>query len=83
MADNTPDEAVGATSAYDPPQPTPAAVSSAALANQLRDFLSASDDDNGGAHYNAGVTETVTQTRGFTPVTFHTSGFGYTLPFNG
>lgn len=84
MSDDTPDTAVGAPSAYDnAPQPSPAAVSSAALANQLRDFLSASDDDNGSTHYNAGVTETVTQTVGFTPVTFHTASFGYTIPFAG
>lgn len=77
---DTPDTAVGASSAYDnAPAQTPAAISSAALANQMRETLTGDTGD--GAAINAGVQHTVTQTPGgFPAVTFHTSGFGYDIP---
>jgi hypothetical protein len=68
----------GARSVYDPPTQSPAAVSAAALANQLQDMLTG---DGVGSDSAGGVQRTTMQTApGLPPVTFHTASYGYDIP---
>ena len=70
-------DTTGARSVHDPAISSPAAVSAAALAGQLRDMLSS---EGVGTDSAGGVQRTTTQMTGFPPVTWHTSSYGYTIP---
>lgn len=73
---------VGAHSVYDSP-PSPQEASAAAFASQLSDLVSGDGVTVVGVPEVGGVTRSVVQTPGFPPVTVHTAGISYTIPFEG